>query len=183
MPGLSDSERAIVCACIIQGVKAGREIKDVCAEHYVDPSTIRLWRKADPEFAQELDQAKVMRSAMRHRDRKMALLQLLIDGMLVEDACATPEVNAQPNTLTRWLRTDSWFAAEYNRLLGPTKRADGGRKFDALLSNLRNGMPRGKAAVAAGYSRWNTVNQWKRRRPDLWRRVQEAYRIGQAKAA
>lgn len=184
MPGLSDSERAIICARVIRGVRAGRKIQEIATENFVHPATVRSWRVRDPQFAEDLDAAKRCRLAMKDRDKKLFVLGEMASGRSVRDILRDGVPGVCRRVINEWRVNDPWFVGEYNRILGPTKQPSGGDRYSRLLTGLRRGMTVERAALAAGYKAGRqAIHRWKTARPDLWEQVQDAIRVGQTKAA
>jgi len=156
-------------AVLIRLVREGASITEAAAAIPMHRGTVQHWRDRTPGFAERLDEAKRAGYMQRHADAQVKFLALLDQGVPVTEACK--RVGVSTGAMQHWCIVSPWFAAEYDRRLGPTGRVGG--HVATLLAALREGATMVDACERAGLN-VTTPYKWRHRSPNLWREVQEA---------
>lgn len=160
---------------VVDRVRSGELIKHAVRAEGYTLSALGHWRRSLPGFAAEFAAARADGTARRKSStgrKKAEVLNSLIGGATLMQACR--RAGTSDATVLRWRKADPLFAAECDRLMGPTKRPAGYRKFQKLLPLIRGGATVWNAArvVRLGPS---PVRAWRIKFPTLWVQIEAAY--------
>jgi hypothetical protein len=154
---------------MVRRVREGATIKEAAAEVPVSVRWAREWRKRCPDFDASMRAAK--RQGHITGGRKRRLIDMLAAGV-----AATVAVQAVGSTFANvhdWAARDPAFAAEYRRLIGPSRTVQSRVRFEALLRRLWAGEGLDAAVLAVGFDS-STPARWRRRGAVQWAAVERA---------
>lgn len=185
--------RAEMQARVIRRLEAGMTIRALCQERdYPNRETLRVWGKADPQFARQMATARGWGQGCRRyaragpvfdQARADAFLLAVRRGETEETLARRPEWPSRKR-LARWRRERPEFAESLDAAARFARDFRGPRKpfdqtiADAIIVRVSRGETLGDLAKDPAMPRWLALERWGQRRPDFAAALKIAHRWG-----
>jgi transposase-like protein len=192
-------DRAALKARIVARVAAGETVDDICAEAGMPcAGSIQVWRRSDPLFAGELEDARRRGGWMRRlafdEAKAEAFLARVRAGERIRDLLDKPGMPSQ-RTYTYWRRTQVAFQAELWKLRGARYARHSGvthsryRAFDQAIADkmlvrvVRGENWRRMLETDPEMPSRVVVYRWRAEQPDWDKAMKIAFRVGRLAGA